>query len=145
MAALAWAGLPESAKSLAARGDHVGAAKILSVIAPQAGINGSVTFTVHVWWPPGRRFGVSFAGGRPLDTILLWVVFVINFLVIYFLFGWMPSLFSQAGQSASNVILAAALFNLGGYGGGAVHRVGSPTGSAPHGRGPGARMLPTRW
>jgi len=37
--------------------------------------------------------------------------------VIYFLFGWMPSLFSQAGQSASNAILAAALFNLGGMAG----------------------------
>ncbi|WP_370179806.1 MFS transporter [Rhodococcus wratislaviensis] len=116
VAALAWAGLPESGKFLAARGDHAGAAKILSAIAPQAGISGSVTFTVDTaaTKSPIREL---FAGGRALDTILLWVVFVINFLVIYFLFGWMPSLFSQAGQSASNAILAAALFNLGGMAG----------------------------
>ncbi|MGW0174300.1 MFS transporter [Rhodococcus sp. NPDC003322] len=117
VAALAWAGLPESGKFLAARGDHAGAAKILSAIAPGADLSGAVHFTqdtVVVTKSPVREL---FANGRALDTVLLWVVFVINFLVIYFLFGWMPSLFSQAGQSASTAILAAALFNLGGMAG----------------------------
>ncbi|WP_172651471.1 MFS transporter [Rhodococcus opacus] len=117
VAALAWAGLPESGKFLASRGDHAGAAKILSAIAPHAGITGSVTFTVDAAVATKSPIRELFAGGRALDTVLLWVVFVINFLVIYFLFGWMPSLFSQAGQSASHAILAAALFNLGGMAG----------------------------
>ncbi|MFF0816330.1 MFS transporter [Rhodococcus sp. NPDC003318] len=115
--AFAWKWLPESGKFLAARGDHEGVARIFSAIAPGEDLTGSVRFTqdsVAVTKSPVREL---FAEGRGVDTVLLWVVFVVNFLVIYFLFGWMPSLFSQAGQSASNAILAAALFNLGGMAG----------------------------
>lgn len=117
VAAVAWVWLPESGKFLAARGDQAAVAKIVAAIDPRTDLSGSVRFTQDTVVAAKSPVRELFAQGRALDTVLLWAVFVINFLVIYFLFGWMPSLFSQAGQSASNAILAAALFNLGGMAG----------------------------
>lgn len=113
----AWAWLPESGKFLAARGDHGEVARIVSAIDPRTDLTGPVRFTQDTQVVTSSPVRELFTAGRGLDTVLLWVVFVVNFLVIYFLFGWMPSLFSEAGQSSSTAITAAALFNLGGMAG----------------------------
>ena len=116
-AAFAWRWLPESGKFLAARGDHDAVSKIVAAISPQTDLSDEVRFTQDSVAETKSPVRELFAGGRAVDTGLLWMVFVVNFLVIYFLFGWMPTLFSEAGQSSSNAILAAALFNLGGMAG----------------------------
>ena len=113
-AAVAWFWLPESGRFLAARGDHAGASKIFASIAPTANITAADRFVQDVPIHTKSPVRELFSGNQAIDTVLLWVVFVINFLVIYFLLSWMPSLFSNAGQSASTALLAAALFNLGG-------------------------------
>lgn len=113
----AWVWLPESGKFLAARGDHDGVARIVSAIDPRVDLTGSVRFTQDTQVVAKSPVRELFTAGRGVDTALLWVVFVVNFLVIYFLFGWMPSLFSEAGQSSATAITAAALFNLGGMAG----------------------------
>lgn len=106
--------LPESIKFLASRGENEQATHLLAQIAPTARLAEKARFVEDA--PTGSKspIGALFARGRAIDTVLLWTVFVINFLVIYFLLSWMPTLFSEGGQSASTALLAASLFNLGG-------------------------------
>jgi AAHS family 4-hydroxybenzoate transporter-like MFS transporter len=55
-----------------------------------------------------------FATGRATTTILLWVAFFMNLLVMYFLVNWLPTLLKSAGLPLSQAILSTALLNLGG-------------------------------
>lgn len=111
-AAMRW--LPESVKFLVARGRTEEAAKIIGEIAPRAEVPSTASFVQEAATASKSPLGALFQGGRAVDTGLLWGVFVINFLVIYFLLSWMPTLFGEGGQSASTALLAASLFNLGG-------------------------------
>ncbi|MGX6510949.1 MFS transporter [Rhodococcus sp. SJ-2] len=112
VAAFRW--LPESVKFLVARGDEERAARIVDEIAPNAAVTAVTGFVQVSATSAKTSVGALFRKGKALDTVLLWGVFVINFLVIYFLLSWMPTLFSEGGQGASTALLAAALFNLGG-------------------------------
>jgi MFS transporter, AAHS family, 4-hydroxybenzoate transporter len=51
---------------------------------------------------------------RALATILIWVAFFMNLLMIFFLVSWLPSVLHDAGIPLHRAILAAALYNLGG-------------------------------
>jgi AAHS family 4-hydroxybenzoate transporter-like MFS transporter len=62
----------------------------------------------------GHGIGQLFREGRLLPTLLLWLAFFCNLLVMYFLVNWLPSLLSLAGSSLSVATLSAALLNLGG-------------------------------
>ena len=114
MIPLAAAYIPESPKFMAANGRDQAVRKVYDAMAGTAADTSPVTFTYDssaVTKSPVREI---FAEGRATTTFLLWGVFLINFLVLYFLFGWMPSLFSEAGQPASMALMAASLFNIGG-------------------------------
>jgi len=106
--------LPESVKFLVARGQTEKAADIMGQIAPDEKVPATARFAQEPATASKSSVGALFQGGRGVDTVLLWGVFVINFLVIYFLLSWMPTLFGEGGQSASTALLAASLFNLGG-------------------------------
>jgi AAHS family 4-hydroxybenzoate transporter-like MFS transporter len=58
--------------------------------------------------------GQIFADGRLVPTLLLWMAFFCNLLVMYFLVNWMPSLLSLVGSSLSVATLSTAILNLGG-------------------------------
>jgi len=58
--------------------------------------------------------GQIFADGRLVPTLLLWMTFFCNLLVMYFLVNWMPSLLSLVGSSLSVATLSTAILNLGG-------------------------------
>jgi AAHS family 4-hydroxybenzoate transporter-like MFS transporter len=73
--------------------------------------------------PPsaGRRAAIKgsplpelFRHGRAGMTILLWIAFFMNLLVMYFLVNWLPSLLRGAGLSLTIAILSSTLLNLGG-------------------------------
>ena len=51
---------------------------------------------------------------RARATILIWVAFFMNLLMIFFLVSWLPSVLHAAGIPLDRAILAAALYNLGG-------------------------------
>ncbi|NMM28930.1 MAG: MFS transporter [Glaciimonas sp.] len=111
--------LPESARFLVHRQAQPAAvAALLEKAAP--GMN----------WAPGDTFFISeeslsgasvkhlFTGGRGLGTLLLWVPFFMNLLLLFFLYNWLPPVLLQAGLPISKAIIATVLFNLGGVLGG---------------------------
>jgi MFS transporter, AAHS family, 4-hydroxybenzoate transporter len=70
--------------------------------------------------PPVGKISDLFAERRALPTLLLWVAFFSNLLVMYFLVNWLPSLLTQLGSSLSVATLSTALLNLGGIAGAVV-------------------------
>jgi AAHS family 4-hydroxybenzoate transporter-like MFS transporter len=58
-----------------------------------------------------------FTDGRALGTILLWIPFFMNLLILYFVVSWLPSLLQQAGAPVSAGITAVVLFSAGGFAG----------------------------
>jgi AAHS family 4-hydroxybenzoate transporter-like MFS transporter len=112
--------LPESIRFLASRAakpDQI--AGILNAISGGA-YSATDSFTV----PEKRQEGFSprrlFSEGRTLTTMLLWVSFFMNFLVLFFVFNWLPPVLQQTGLPVERAIAAVVLFNLGGIVGGIV-------------------------
>ena len=119
---LVWAGLPESPRFLALKGErHAEIAAILMRIC-----RGQE-------FAPGQRFhlresgrttegrssvGVLFADGRAVATVLLWAIFFCSLLIMYFLFSWLPSILQKSGMPMDMAIRAVVVLNLGGILGG---------------------------
>ena len=106
--------LPESVRFLLARGgDARRVAAIMSRIAPDI---------AHASFKPESapivRTGIAvkylFTDGRTPGTILLWIPFFMNLLILYFILSWMPSLLRQAGFPVSAGITAVLMFSIGG-------------------------------
>jgi len=106
--------LPESLRFLAVVGaDRERIAAIVRRIAPDA---------AHVPLAPPpiseRREGLPvkhlFTEGRAGGTLLLWVPFFMNLLILYFVLSWLPSLLVGAGMPVSAGITAVATFSIGG-------------------------------
>ena len=55
-----------------------------------------------------------FTEGRALGTVLLWIPFFMNLLLLYFFMNWLPGLLTTAGMPISAGVTAAGLFSLGG-------------------------------
>lgn len=105
--------LPESVRFLTARGgDPRKVNAIMRRIAPDLGD------TPLAPMPPDRHTGVAvthlFTEGRMLGTLLLWVPFFMNLLILYFILSWLPSLLRQAGMPVSAGITAVMSFSIGG-------------------------------
>jgi AAHS family 4-hydroxybenzoate transporter-like MFS transporter len=110
--------LPESVRFLSVRGaEPAKIKKILSRISPQLS-DIPVRFV-----PPADETGKGipvkhlFTEGRALGTLLLWVPYFMNLLLIYFVVSWVPALLQQAELPVSAGINAILLFSLGGMAG----------------------------
>jgi AAHS family 4-hydroxybenzoate transporter-like MFS transporter len=107
--------LPESVQYLAVRsGDSRKIAAIMARVAPEmADIPASSLIA-----PDRRREGLPvkylFVEGRALGTILLWIPFFMNLLMIYFIVSWLPALLRQAAMPVSAGVKAISMFSLGG-------------------------------
>jgi len=114
IALLLIAGLPESIQFLALRGKNPRKISgILSRIAPEyAGTEPRATLR------DARHEGVPvihlFTEGRAFGTLLLWIPYFMNLLMIYFISSWLPALLRQVGMSTAAGATAAAFFGLGG-------------------------------
>ena len=108
--------LPESVRFLTARGgDPRRVDAIIRRIAPDlAGVPMSAP-------APSRHTGIAvthlFTEGRTAGTLLLWVPFFMNLLILYFILSWLPSLLRQAGMPISAGITAVLSFSIGGIAG----------------------------
>jgi AAHS family 4-hydroxybenzoate transporter-like MFS transporter len=58
-----------------------------------------------------------FTEGRAAGTILLWIPFFMNLLMLYFVVFWLPALLRQTGKPVSAGATAIMLFSLGGVAG----------------------------
>src|SRR5688500_7627856 len=111
--------LPESVRFLTARGqDPVRVSAIVRRIAPELS-DVPLAPTAR----PGagmaqssERFAVAqlFSDGRTTGTLLLWVPFFMNLLILYFILSWLPALLRQAGMPVSAGITAIMSFSIGG-------------------------------
>ena len=106
--------LPESVKYLAVRsGDTRKIAAIMARVAPGADVPASSLITRE---PERKGLPVTrlFAEGRALGTILLWIPFFMNLLMIYFIVSWLPALLRQAAMPVSAGVKAISMFSLAG-------------------------------
>jgi AAHS family 4-hydroxybenzoate transporter-like MFS transporter len=114
IAVLLISGLPESIGFLAATGkDSKKIAEILAHIAPDVAIKGvrpTPRDTAHDGVPVKHLF----TEGRTFGTILLWIPYFMNLLIIYFIGSWLPALLRQSGMSVASGSTAAAFFSFGG-------------------------------
>ena len=111
--------LPESVRFLTARGKNERAISgIMRRIAPEIStaelrlsIPGTPLHAERNEGPPVRRL---FTEDRAAGTILLWIPFFMNLLILYFIVNWLPGLLRQSGFAVSAGLIAVSLFSLGG-------------------------------
>jgi AAHS family 4-hydroxybenzoate transporter-like MFS transporter len=108
--------LPESIQFLAARGRNVQKVRrIMTRISPEF-----ATADVDLAGSPldRSRKGVPvmrlFTEGRAVGTVLLWLPYFMNLLLIYFTTSWLPALLRGEGMSVSTASTATAFISFGG-------------------------------
>lgn len=108
--------LPESIQFLAAQGRDSGRiAKTLARISPEF-VQPSTRLVIASH--DERRKGVPvrhlFTEGRTAGTILLWIPYFMNLLLIYFLGSWLPALLREEGMSVRAAVTASTFISFGG-------------------------------
>lgn len=107
--------LPESIRFLAAKGNQIDCVRgIVRRLVPGGTFAEHVTFRLPEARHTGFAVGHLFNAGRWRMTLLIWVTFFMNLLVMYFLVNWLPSLLKEAGLPLKTAILGTALLNAGG-------------------------------
>lgn len=109
--------LPESVRFLVAKGaPEAKIAPIVHKIDASASVQDFISGLKHEQSSASKGFSVFqlFTEGRAPVTLLLWVAFFMNLLVMYFLVNWLPTLLKSAGLPLSMAILSTATLNLGG-------------------------------
>ena len=106
--------LPESVRYLEISGaDPRRITRILARISPDLA---KATFTRASQQDQRRKvpFIHLFTEGRAAATILLWIPYFMNLLILYFIVSWQPALLRQSGMPAKAGIAAIFLFSAGG-------------------------------
>ncbi|MDD3651421.1 MFS transporter [Immundisolibacter sp.] len=106
--------LPESPQYLARR--HGGGAALARLLAR---FDVATAYAAHDRYelpePPARGGADAlFRGGRARNTLLLWLAFFINLLVLFFLMNWLPKLLVDGGVPLARAIRTTVMFNIGG-------------------------------
>ncbi len=115
MAVVLVARLPESVRFLIARNkDPARVAAIMAQVAPGFADVGRVRFVPGAATPAGFSVKHLFTEGRALGTVLLWVPYFMNLLIIYFVISWLPAVLRQAHMPIAAGVTAISLFSLGG-------------------------------
>jgi AAHS family 4-hydroxybenzoate transporter-like MFS transporter len=118
--------LPESIRFLVAKGtqsDKVAAS--LNKIDPSEKLDSSVSFYLPEEKAEGFTVKHLFGPERTRNTLLLWVVFFMNLLMMYFLINWLPAVLKAAKFSTERAIISSTMMHLGGiFGGIVVSRLG---------------------
>jgi AAHS family 4-hydroxybenzoate transporter-like MFS transporter len=106
--------LPESVRFLTAKGrDPQQVAAIVRRIAPDVAEE-SLMAAPSPAALTNKTVSQLFTEGRGAGTILLWISFFMNLLMLYFILSWLPSLLRTAGFPVSAGITAVLSFSLGG-------------------------------
>jgi AAHS family 4-hydroxybenzoate transporter-like MFS transporter len=107
--------LPESVRFLSERGDEPRKIRaILARISPElAGEPVNLTAPQEKT-KAGGSVKELFTDGRAVGTILLWIPFFMNLLILYFIVSWLPGLLREASMPVSAGVMAVFFFSLGG-------------------------------
>ncbi|MBR0687479.1 MFS transporter [Bradyrhizobium manausense] len=107
--------LPESIRYLLTRDvADQRIAKLLARLDPGISATAPTRYVAHGSQASGFPVTKLLAGGRASMTVLLWIAFFMNLLVMYFLVNWMPSLLKASGLPLNIAILSTAVLNAGG-------------------------------
>ena len=110
--------LPESVRFLSARRKDLPAiSRIMRKIAPEisaAELNLPAAVPARPETSDGLPVRHLFTQDRAAGTILLWIPFFMNLLILYFIVNWLPGLLRQSGLAVSAGVIAVSLFSLGG-------------------------------
>ena len=117
LALLLMAILPESVRYLEVSGaNQRKISKILSRISPELA-NAPISHSEHQDSRRNAPVINLFTEGRAVGTILLWIPYFMNLLMLYFVVFWLPALLRQTGKPVSAGITAVMLFSIGGIAG----------------------------
>jgi AAHS family 4-hydroxybenzoate transporter-like MFS transporter len=108
--------LPESIRFLVNRGDRPNTvAALLNRLSGQSAFNGSENFTMtadhHL---PGFAVKHLLSDGRATNTVLLWITFFCNLLIIYYLSSWLPLVLRDSGVALDNALRLGSLISWSG-------------------------------
>jgi AAHS family 4-hydroxybenzoate transporter-like MFS transporter len=106
--------LPESPQYLARKaGTGAVLAGLLTRIDPAGGYHPQDRYTLpHA--SARADLGELFRHRRVRNTVLLWLAFFINLLVLFFLMNWLPKLLVDGGVPLAQAIRVTVMFNVGG-------------------------------
>jgi MFS transporter, AAHS family, 4-hydroxybenzoate transporter len=107
--------LPESIRFLAVqRADIREITLIMRRIAPELRESPLVLSAASDERPKRLPIKHLFTEGRAIGTLLLWIPFFMNLLIIYFIVSWLPGLLRQTGMSIVAGVMAMSIFSVGG-------------------------------
>jgi len=108
--------LPESLEFLVKRNNNRDKArihKIVSKIAPSYSSLKDIEFISSEQRLPGAPFKHLFKEGRAVNTVLLWMAFVLSYYLLWLILSWTPTLLKESGASSQEFSLAFACVNMG--------------------------------
>ena len=109
--------LPESVRYLEVSGaNQRKISKILARISPELA-EAPISRSEHQDQRRNAPVVNLFTQGRAAGTILLWIPFFMNLLMLYFVVFWLPALLRQTGKPVSAGATAVMLFSVGGIAG----------------------------
>ncbi len=109
--------LPESVRYLEVSGaNERNISKILARISPDLA-NTKISRSEHQDQRRNAPVLALFTEGRAAGTVLLWIPFFMNLLMLYFVVFWLPALLRQDGNPVSAGATAIMLFSIGGIAG----------------------------
>jgi MFS transporter, AAHS family, 4-hydroxybenzoate transporter len=107
--------LPESIRFLAVKGrEPATIRRIMSRIAPEVAAADTNLSAPEDEKHTGVPVKHLFTEGRAVGTILLWIPYFMNLLLIYFIGSWLPALLRSEGMRISAASATAALISFGG-------------------------------
>jgi AAHS family 4-hydroxybenzoate transporter-like MFS transporter len=108
--------LPEPLEFLIKRGkdsDKARIRKIVLKIAPSYASLKDVEFVSSEEKLPGVPLKHLFKNGRTVDTLLLWMAFILSYYLLWLILSWTPTLLKESGASTQESSLAFACVNMG--------------------------------
>jgi MFS transporter, AAHS family, 4-hydroxybenzoate transporter len=104
--------MPESLAFLGTRGGHQARMRKIAVrIAPQLPADAELYTSEEKL--PGVPIKHLFKEGRATGTVLLWIMFFLNYFILLFFLSWVPTLIKIATGSTTALGTSLALWNIG--------------------------------
>lgn len=110
--------LPETAQFSALAGNRETVVGLLKKIDPSVEIKDDAPLALREKEVHRSNLRALFDSGRGQMTVVLWVLFLFQFLGSFFIFSWLPSVLTNAGVDETAALLATSACTLGGMIGG---------------------------